>query len=419
MLPDRYPTPLTDTAFGDEVKLNNWMVFTRAYARADILYTTDPTSEPTGIRFRLLKQLEDLRVPTPEAIRTREVDTGHDVVAFLSLLEDQASEDLKRHLHYGLTSSDIVDNAHFQALRAHASGMAALTEGLMNLTERWDDSRYPRAGRTHGQIADMTTWNHQMRVQREVLRRIRRELCDYSENVIFKSAGPTGQSEFPLFRASTVAATMNAHVVPSTQVIPRDYQLEWASIYLRLGTAVENLALQIRLGARAEVGEVREGTDRVGSSAMPHKKNPIDSEKVCGLARVMRGHFIAIAEGVALWEDRDLTNSSLERTAVPDLAGTVEYMTRTMNRVMRELVVYRDQMRTNAYTPEVTTNAMQVLAQKHFGMGPVEASKWVRDSLFNWEPRDWPKRMRNVVADYANGQAWLDDVEHYHTQWML
>lgn len=384
-LPARYQAPAAAHAFGGENRYKRFFTITRAYmiARLIVMERDDPNINADAYR----EAIDMLTMPTLHQMEEREKQTGHDVVALISLIEDQCDELIKPLLHYGLTSSDLVDNGHFQALAEHMTGMLPRIAVLSDRMHKFAPQRTDRAGHTHGQIADMTSWNWQMKVHSQVFDEIYADMLTVCRDVPWKSAGPVGHTQFTRGVDSIIVANMtmmfgyNFRIVPSTQVIPRDYQLRWAALYLRLACALENLALQVRLGSRAEIAEVREGgaEERVGSSAMPHKKNPIDSEKVCGLARVARGHFSAIAESTALWEDRDLTNSSLERVAVPDLAATVEHMLTTMGRVMERLVFDERQALLNIHAyPEVWSATMQTLAQKHFRMGPIEAGQFVR-----------------------------------------
>jgi adenylosuccinate lyase len=166
----------------------------------------------------------------------------------------------------------------------------------------------------------------------------------------------------------------NRTQVPSTQIVPRDYLIEWAMLYQRIALASESLALFIRCGARSEIGEFFEDVDRVGSSAMPGKRNPIDSEKVCGLARVSRGHLLTLMESYALWEDRDLSNSSAERIAVPGMAATVEHMTNTMLKVVRVLGINHTKVAQNAQDSRTRTNYNQSYIQRSEKVGPLEAA---------------------------------------------
>jgi adenylosuccinate lyase len=363
--------------------------------------------------------------PTPEAVRTREGETQHDVVAFLSLMQDKMPEPWHRYLHYAMTSSDLVENAHFWMLRTHLSQLTVKWSHLYHAThasipfnkEAEEPKAVPRPGRTHGQLAEVTSWNHQMVSWSYGAYSILVDAHKLNPTLLAtKSIGPTGcsslrQDQFP-------------YVVPSTQVIPRDFQLAWASIYLRLACQMENLALLVRNGSRSEVGEIREGrlSTQVGSSAMPHKRNPIKSEKVCGLARVARGLFATIAESTgALWDDRDISNSSVERVAVPDLAHTVEHMIDTMLEVMLKIEIDEDRMVLNAKNPECWTGVVQSLIQKHTGIGPVKAGDVVRRLLADGDP-EWllSRTYHWFIESFPQGVSMGNDfLREYAAAWDL
>lgn len=368
---DRYPAPIAKRTFSDVARRKRWLAYTKNHMMSQIERL--PTSPDRKAAERAVKHLVD---PSAAVLASNEVEVGHDVVAFLLAIEDQIKNtgypEARKYLHYGLTSSDLVDNAHFDALNLHATNMVGLMYGLIRRTRKWDDHRTPRAGRTHGQIADVTSWRWQMRVHHDVLIRIHSAFEEWTHINARKSPGPTGTT--PLLPSNLGFPG----VVRSTQVIPRDYQLEWANLYLRLATELEAIATLIRCGAREEVGELAEGSNRIGSSSMPLKRNPIDSEKVCGLARLARGYFMTIAENCVMWDDRDISNSSVERIAVPDLAATVEHMLNTMTNVLDRLVVDGERMHKAANSRRTMPYYQQALAQKHFGMGPVEAGNFVR-----------------------------------------
>lgn len=376
MIPDRYPAPNATRLFGDAYKIMRWRHITDLYAAESI----ERSSWPTADKMRLQSELRSRPTPTPEQVAGHEAETGHDVVAFLSAYTELMTNDLAAHIHRGLTSSDLVDNAHFMSLQQHALGMMRLLHELYPVMSRFQGVDFPRAGRTHGQMADVTSLGHQMSVHRATLVRIGEAFAEFSRMHVWKSPGPTGDSPLSVaVAARCIAVPREWQIVRSTQVIPRDLQLEWAALYLRLAGELESLATLIRCGARQEVGELTEGAVRVGSSSVPAKRNPIDSEKVCGLARVARGYFATIAENVALWDDRDISNSSVERIAVPDLAAVVEYMTTTMTSVVKNLQVNADRMREGASNPRTLAYYLQALAQQCFNIGPIRASRLVAD----------------------------------------
>lgn len=368
---DRYHAPHASTVFSDTMRIRRWTHLTKEYAR-EALDSAFPDDSAD-----LRELIHSIEGPSPKAVQIRETYTRHDVVAFLSLIEQEADPKIHQYLHYGLTSSDLVENAHHDALGQHAQQLLAMCNSLsIVLRNRYLPIRQPRAGRTHGQVADVTQLDHQLHMHREVIRRIMRDLGEWPNmpgkfGFVTKSPGPTGTS--PFRRAGVTS-------FPSSQIIPRDFQIEWATVYLRLAVELESLATLIRCGARSEIGELAEGV-AVGSSAMPHKRNPVASEKVCGLARVARGHFMAIAENGAFWDDRDISNSSVERLAVPDLAATVEHMLFTMIGVVTNLVVDGERMKANAQDPRTASSILQTMAQKHFALGPTGASEFVQNHI--------------------------------------
>lgn len=400
----RYPAPIANVVFDPQAVYQRWTYVSALYAK-EAIRKDNPENKD-----RLLDALHDALPPTPAKVEEHDI-FGHDVVAFLSAFTEQMPPILKPYVHRGLTSSDLVDNGHFLALRTHADGLSRVISDVMRQLEQYQLIITTRAGRTHGQVADLTSLGHQFHVHYEVLSDIRYELVRYSTTLIWKSAGPTGHSPLVRIDALTVGASIEANVVASTQVIPRDYQLRWASLYLRLACELESLATLIRCGARQEIGEFREGVSRVGSSAMPTKKNPIDSEKVCGLARVARGYFMSLAENVALWDDRDISNSSVERIVVPDFASVVEYMTRTMQGVLMNLEVDYQRMRVNSESMHTMTNLLQSLAQKHFQIGPVEAGRMMRQVLYPDSNTIDGWKLRKAGFTEAQIYAWKNEAE--------
>lgn len=398
----RYPAPATSFLFSEDRKIGLWRMYTDSYALTSIhREITDPITQ-----HEMIKQLNAHPTPSPDQVTDAEKTTGHDLVAFLAVYTADMPNALKRHIHYGLTSSDIVEGANFYMMSSHAMMMSPLISGLIKEMSRFADMETYRVGRTHGQIAAPTSWNHQMAVYSGILLDLAGEFGKFLPLV--KSPGPTGASMDLYDRSQWVAHRLGAVAVRGTQVIPRDHQLRWATLYLRLAGVLENLALLVRLGSRAEVREVAEGAaaNRVGSSAMPHKRNPIGSEKVSGLARVARGYFSTLAEGTALWEDRDLSNSSMERIAVVDLAAVVEHMLNTMTDVFKDLVLDHSHMRGHLKQVAPWTHLAQKLLQRHAAIGPIESSKIIRTLVTGHENQHW-----KFLAQ--RGFTW---VEHAHDE---
>jgi adenylosuccinate lyase len=203
---DRYPAPYANVVFHPQNRVGKWFALTKMFMR-DALHLDTTLDMRTKDRY--IDGLDRIDQPTPEAVATREASTHHDVVAFLQLVEERTPVVLKRYLHYGLTSSDLVENQHFGDLREHAGHMAPLLRDLANWLAQYNSTKdYPRAGRTHGQIADITSLGHQFHVHQMVLLRISDAMRKYKEYPIVKSAGPTGTSPFRYTSARSIAQRM-------------------------------------------------------------------------------------------------------------------------------------------------------------------------------------------------------------------
>lgn len=373
MLPvNRYPAPYAQRIWSDQARSARMRGLTDKYTVEALRGMPAALVDPERALSAMRAVLTAPKV-LPEAWRDAEAECGHEIVGFLAAYLDRLPPEVKPHVHYGLTSSDLVEYDLHEALAEHAFCMAQEVELLRRLLSAQAQHTHdlPRAGRTHGQTAEATTLGHQLAVFEQTLGRIEADLDQASNDRPIKSPGPTGVSDRP------IPDTFKDRVVLSTQIVPRDFLLRWASAYLNLSNAMETMAMFVRLGARSEVGEFQEGAaaSRHGSSAMPGKRNPIQSEKVCGLARISRGHFLALAEVSALWEDRDLSNSSTERIAVPGLASTVEHMLLTVVSVFQDLVIDEDRIRLNAQDPRCSTNETQRWMQTRQQVGPIEASR--------------------------------------------
>lgn len=372
MIVDRYPTPHTDRLFSRQAQIDSWTEITKHYA------TKDAANRNNAEAF---VKINALRAPDMLAVATRENGVGHEIVAYLQLLEEQNPE-IKQHLHVGLTSSDLVEYAWTVATEQHASIVVDKIGTLVNSLGGLPHMH--RLSRTHGQVGWITTLRKQVDPTIDSLIGISNDLNRWKHIRPLKRSGPSGAFPVIGYRSVSVASVLNRTVVPSTQVLHRDHLLAWASLYLRLMCTLENLALQIRLGSRTDVGEVGEGLalHRAGSSAMPQKKNPIDSERVTGLARIARGNFVALAEGVALWEERDLSNSAPERIAVESMAGVAEYCLTTMNSLIETLNTHRLRADRNLMDhPEHRSHVVQYALQIQCGLGPTEASNFVKQHV--------------------------------------
>jgi adenylosuccinate lyase len=288
-----------------------------------------------------------------KAIEARERVTDHDVAAFVDVVQERIGQPAGAWLHYGLTSSDVVDTALSVTLTRAADLLAeaavALEGAIVARAREFRDT--PMVGRTHGVHAEPTTfgnklalWAMQVRRDRERLARARAVIA------VGKLSGAVGTY-------STVDPAVEAYVcerlglrpVPATQVLARDRHAEFLYVCASIGASVESFALEIRHLQRTEVREVEEPFRRgqKGSSAMPHKRNPVKCEQLCGLARVLRANAMAGLEDVALWHERDISHSSVERIVLPDSAQLAYYALVRFRAIVDGMHVYPERMLAN------------------------------------------------------------------------
>src|ERR1700747_2949156 len=272
--------------------------------------------------------------PTPEAVAAAEAVTDHDVIAFLTAWADNtAPRAAAAFVHYGLTSSDLLDTALAMTLVEATDLLITRATALVAaLREHGLAHRHTiRAGRTHGIHAEPDVWGHRVADFAFAVARCRDRLRRARDAVaVGKLSGPVGTY-------SNIDPAIEARVLPelglrpaevATQVVFRDGIAEWVSVLALLASACEAIALEVRHCQRTEVRELAEpfAAGQKGSSAMPHKKNPIRSERICGLARVVRAYVTPVTEGMALWHERDISHSSVERVALPDAAIATDYL---------------------------------------------------------------------------------------------
>ena len=290
---------------------------------------------------------------TVKAVEERERATGHDVAAFVDVVAAQIGEE-GRWLHYGLTSSDVLDTA--LALQLREAGRI-----ILDGAGRYRDALIDRAiehrdtvcvGRTHGVHAEPTTFGLRLAGLAFEADRNRKRLERAFEEVrVGKLSGAVGTyASVPpsVERRVMEALDLRAEDI-STQVVPRDRHTELAGAIALAGAGLERFATEVRNLQRTEVREVEEpfAPGQKGSSAMPHKRNPILAERICGLARVLRGYAQASYENVALWHERDISHSGAERVILPDATILLDYMQHLAARVAAEMTVHPDRMRHN------------------------------------------------------------------------
>jgi adenylosuccinate lyase len=340
----RYQTKEMAHLFSEEYKLQKWLYVERMVA----LVEEQAGIIPQGLSRRLATQTVE-----PERVHAIEKITNHDVIAFLTA----AREKLGKHgkwLHFGMTSYDLVDTAFVLILREGLDvvqqSAAHLSSALKKLARK--HKRTVQMGRTHGMFAQPITFGYKVLSWYEEAKRARERLTAAHREISYgKLSGAVGTYTMlspRIERAVMRKLGLRAEPV-STQVLPRDrfaYLITHLALYASL---LERIATEIRNLSRTEIAEVSEPFTKgqKGSSAMPHKKNPITCERISGLARVVRSHLIPAFENINLWHERDITNSSVERIIFPDAFHLVHYLTQKMTWVITNLTVYPDRMMHN------------------------------------------------------------------------
>jgi adenylosuccinate lyase len=293
--------------------------------------------------------------PTPEAVAAVEAVTQHDVIAFLTAWADNTTpRSAAAYVHFGLTSSDLLDTALavqlVEATDVLLGKADALVGSLRDLGLAHRDTL--RVGRTHGIHAEPDSFGHRIADFAFGLARSRDRLRRARSAVgVAKVSGAVGtySNVDPAIEREVAAALGLRPADVASQVVLRDGIAEWVSALAIIATVCEAVALEVRHGQRTEVRELSEafGAGQKGSSAMPHKKNPIVSERICGLARMVRGYVTPVLEGIPLWHERDISHSSVERIALPDAAIATDYLLHLTRRLVDGLVVDPARMRAN------------------------------------------------------------------------
>ena len=348
MIP-RYSLPEMAALFTDEARLEMWLEVELLAVEGWAEVGTIPGDVAAAVRARAPKVTPELVA----AVNDRERFTDHDVAAFVDVVQEAIGAPEGSWVHYGLTSSDVVDTALCATLTRAADLLLDASDALVSVLKAraLEFMDTPMAGRTHGMHAEPTTfgaklalWCLQADRDRGRLRAARQKVA------VGKLSGAVGTySNIDPRVEAYVCGALGLSPVPATQVIARDRHAELLWACASVGATIEMIGTEIRHLARTEVGEVEEafGAGQKGSSAMPHKRNPILSERLSGLARVLRGYLGAGLEDVALWHERDISHSSVERVILPDACLLTYYVLRRGAGLVQNLVVHPDRMRAN------------------------------------------------------------------------
>ena len=343
---ERYSRPAMTRIWSGEATLERWLAVELAALEGWARLGVVPTEAVERIRATAV-------APDPARVAEIERTTNHDVAAFVDAVAEQLGED-GRWFHFGLTSSDVLDTALSLAVQdAGALVLEGLERAFRVVVARAEEHRDTLCmGRTHGVYAEPTTFGLKLVGWAFTLDRERSRIEGALEGLrVGKLSGAVGQYAAIDPEVERIACEqLGLDAAPSsTQILQRDRHAELLGALALLGSSLERFATEIRHLARTEVREVEEpfGRGQKGSSAMPHKRNPIVAERICGLARVVRAHALVGLENVALWHERDISHSSAERVVVPDSFLAIDYMLDRFAWLVDGLVVRPQRMRAN------------------------------------------------------------------------
>lgn len=341
----------------------------------------------------------------PERIAEIEKTTNHDVIAFCTSVTEQYPAEDGRFFHFGITSSDVIDTAHALLIR---DSMDVVKKDLVHLeaslkAKAIETSDLLCIGRSHGIHAEAMVFGQKfLSFQAELQRR----LVEWNEalsSLTGQLSGAVGNYTVvtPELEESTLKK-LNLKVEPvSTQVIPRDRYAKVISIGALIASLFERMATEFRLLQHSDVDEVREGFSKgqKGSSTMPHKKNPISSENIAGMARMLRSHVIPALENCALWHERDISHSSVERMLLPDHFGLLAYSTRRMKNVVDNLVIDREKIETKVVSNEkiYSSYVLHQLIQMNPQTKREDVYEAVQSAFFNSKTKD--ELRNNLIQD--------------------
>jgi adenylosuccinate lyase len=361
--------------------------------------------------------------PTPEAVTEIEAVTGHDVIAFLTAWADNTEpRDAAAYVHYGMTSSDLLDTALGLQLTEATDLLLERCQALLVATRDHALAHQAtlRVGRTHGIHAEPDVWGHRMADFAFAVARCRDRLARAREAVaVGKLSGAVGtySNIDPAIEAEVLAHLRLRPADVATQVVLRDGIAEWTSVLALIATVCEAIALEVRHGQRTEVAELAEafGSKQKGSSAMPHKRNPVRSERIAGLARIVRAQVVPVMEGIPLWHERDISHSSTERIALPDAAIATDFLLAQTTGLVAGLQVDAERMRANLESSHglIFTSAV-LLELVAAGLSREEAYALVQAAaMTSWrEGRPFRETLREEAARAGQplDEARLDEV---------
>jgi len=381
----RYTLPEMGALWSEQNKFQKWLDVEIAVCEVHAKMGTIPRDA--------LEQIKTRASFTVERINEIEKTTNHDVIAFTTTLAEEIGE-ASRFVHYGLTSSDVVDTANALLLRDACDILLTKIDGLMTVLERRakEFQHTPQVGRTHGIHAEPTSFGMTFALWYDEMRRNRARLERAKEAAaVGKISGAVGAFAHldPTVEEQVCERLGLKAAAVSTQVIQRDVYAEYLSTLAIVASSLDKFALNVRHWQRTEVREAQEKFTRgqKGSSAMPHKRNPIISERICGIARVIRANSLVGFENVALWHERDISHSSAERVVLPDSSIGLDYILQKAINLIDGLVVYPERMLENLNaTRGLIFSGQLLLALTNKGVSRETAYEWVqRNAMRVWD----------------------------------
>ncbi len=412
----RYGRPKMKAIFEEENRLQRLLDVEAALARAEAQSGVIPADAAKGIsKHATTKEV------TVDRVTALEKETRHDIMAVVLALTEAAGSEAGKYVHFGATSNDISDTATALQLRGAIAildeDLAALAQALADLAKRHRGT--VMLGRTHGQAATPITFGLKMAVYAAEVERHRERLVEMSKRVVVgKMSGAVGTGAAFGPKALEIQAAVMADLgvgvdEASTQVVGRDRYAEFIAGLANVASSLEKFATEVRNLQRNEIGEAAEAFEvksQVGSSTMAQKENPVNAENVVSLARIVRSMVIPAYENVAMWHERDLTNSASERILIPHSCVLLDEMLARSLEIFRSLRVYPDRMKANLEATQgqaMSESVMIALTRK--GMGRQDAHKLVREAAM--KARAEGRHLKEILKRDKRVKAHLTDTE--------
>ncbi|HEX6126784.1 MAG TPA: adenylosuccinate lyase [Pyrinomonadaceae bacterium] len=415
---ERYTLPQMGAVWSQQNKFQKWL---------DVeIAVCDVHAEDGTIPSEAVDEIKAKAAFTVDRINEIEKTTDHDVIAFTTNLAENIGP-AARFVHYGLTSSDVVDTANALLLKDACDILLTKVDALMNVLKRraFEFKDTPQIGRTHGIHAEPTSFGLAWALWYSEMQRNKARLETAKERIsVGKISGPVGAfAHLSPDVEERICARLGLKAADvSTQVIQRDRYAEYLCTLAIIAATLEKIALQVRHWQRTELREAQEAFKKgqKGSSSMPHKRNPILSERICGMARTVRANAIVGLENVALWHERDISHSSAERIVLPDSSATLDYILAKATSLLDTLVVYPENMLKNLdLTHGLVFSGQLMLALTQKGVTREEAYAYTqRNAMKVWDEGGNYQELVTKDADIsshlsAEEIARVFDLNHY------